>query len=197
MRPTGDIPGRKSCPQWLMQWASSMAKRLHVDLRTIAKLASSSAVRAKRRATAPLPCAHPSRRQTLVAGEGAVECTAGTPHACSPSTWSFISAMSGEITTVVPPRARPGPGSTAICRRRWEALKVNRGCPRRRIASSWSGRKLEKPQCFWTSFLRSSIMAAPSQSIDSHGRSLFFSRRKGTREWSPVAKRDLPDPSAW
>jgi hypothetical protein len=72
---------------------------------------------------------------------------AGTPAASSASTWSFISAMSGDTTTDSPGRTTAGSwkhrlfpppvGKSAITSRPPSAS---------RMISSWSGRNVEKPK---------------------------------------------------
>ena len=60
---------------------------------------------------------------------------AGSPRAASASTWSFISEISGEMTTVSLGASAPAPGSRATCRRRWggrRACRARRAPTRRR-----------------------------------------------------------------
>ena len=75
---------------------------------------------------------------------------AGTPFALSPSTWSFISAMSGEITSVSPSKINAGiwkqsdlPPPVGMM------TKVSLFSRTLRIIFSWSGRKVSYPKYFF------------------------------------------------
>ena len=81
--------------------------------------------RARRRGTPPRPARRSSRSWVELRNP------ARTPSARSASTWSCISAISGEITTPTPRGPAPGSGSTATCRRRSASARARRRRRRR------------------------------------------------------------------
>ena len=101
--------GRKSCPHSLMQCASSIAispgchsaKRSNIS----GSINRSGATYSRRYS----PLYRPARRRRAAAAPSVeFKNVADTPASCSASTWSFISAISGETTIVSPPLTRAG-----------------------------------------------------------------------------------------
>ena len=101
--------GRKSWPQWLMQWASSMAivwiSSRPKKMRKSGTASRSGDTNSRRYLPCCKSCMTASRSET---DWELSSWMAGTPASLSPSTWSFMSEISGEITTVVPPRSTAG-----------------------------------------------------------------------------------------
>ena len=161
--------GRKSWPHWLMQCASSIGD--------VADAARWRAAQRSRRAPSPTsalgrdvqqPAARPRAARPSAAlplGRRFARCAgsaAATPCATRPSTWSFISAMSGEMTSASDvglglgsgSTQRRQPGSTATCRRRSAGRRASRGRRARlRSASRCCGRKYVRcsPQYLYAS----------------------------------------------
>ena len=102
--PISRYSGRKSWPHSLMQCASSMATSgiSHVAQQA-AEARRTRAARGRRRPASTRPAAmRAMRRRTSFPSRVEASIVAGTPRAFSACTWSFISATSGEITSVVP-----------------------------------------------------------------------------------------------
>ena len=101
--------GRKSCPHCEMQCASSITSRATLAAerrsRNAGSASRSGVVKTIFASPAAIAC---SAASTSAAGKALLSCQAATPSPRSLSHWSFISAISGETTTVVPGSSRAG-----------------------------------------------------------------------------------------
>ena len=101
--------GRKSWPHSLMQWASSTARRFTFQRRKSSRKPESMSRSGATYSRRYWPVWSPrSRARDSPGARDEFKNVAGTPPACKASTWSFISAIKGETTTVSPGRAMAG-----------------------------------------------------------------------------------------
>ena len=101
--------GRKSWPHSLMQWASSTASARTFQRASRARKSGSTRRSGATNRSRVRPFSRSaSRRLASASSSDELSAVAATPAACSWSTWSFISAMSGETTTVRPSRTSAG-----------------------------------------------------------------------------------------
>src|SRR6185436_11495068 len=155
-RPSCRYSGRKSWPHWLMQCASSIAMNRSCACWSIRRsvwlpspaIRSGDTYRSRQRPSRTL--ASTSSRSC---GRSVLfRYDAATPSTRRPSTWSFISEMSGDTTRASPRGSTmagawkhsdlpPPVGSTTMLSR-----DSRMAC----IASRWSGRNAEKPQTRWS-----------------------------------------------
>ena len=112
---------------------------------------TASAAPARRRAGGYSPLCRPRRRfRDSSAASEEFRNVAGMPPACSASTWSFISAISGETTTVRPSRASAGSWKQSdLPPPVGSSAKTSLPASESRMISSCNGRNEVKPKyCF-------------------------------------------------